>query len=84
MPSPPSEGWKSPKRPLKQPQQSTGQMALRGAAKIVLDRRNLARLRCAMLDDLKNYRVPDAFQLIEASVAYDIFWIGLIVACIVL
>ncbi len=33
--------------------------------------------------DLKHYRAPDAFQLFEASVAYDIFWIGLIVmACI--
>ena len=34
--------------------------------------------------DLKNYRAPDAFRIIEASVAYDLFWIGLIVACIVL
>ena len=33
--------------------------------------------------DLKNYSA-DAFQLIEPGLAYDLFWIGLIVACIVL
>jgi len=35
-----------------------------------------------VIDDLKNYRA-DAFQLIEPGLAYDIFWLLLIVACLV-
>ena len=34
-------------------------------------------------DDLKDFHA-DAFQLIEPGLAYDLFWIGLIVACILL
>ena len=35
-------------------------------------------------DDLKNYRAPRTFEFIEPGLAYDLFWIGLIVACILL
>lgn len=37
-----------------------------------------------MTDDLKNFRAPDSFQLLEESEAAHIFWILLIVAAIVL
>ena len=36
-----------------------------------------------MIDDLRHFRAPRTFDL-DAGLAYDLFWIGLIVACIVL
>ena len=39
-----------------------------------------------MIDDLRHYRAADlgAFQIVEQSLAYDAFWLTLIVAAIVL
>ena len=39
----------------------------------------------AMLpQDLKNYTAPDAFQIMEPSLAFDLFWLAIIVACFIL
>ena len=34
--------------------------------------------------DLKNYRAPDAFSLVEPSLAFDLFWLTIIALCFIL
>ena len=34
--------------------------------------------------DLKNFKAPDAFSIMEPSLAFDLFWVGIIVLCFVL
>ena len=36
-----------------------------------------------MIDDLLKFRAPRTFDM-DPGLAYDLFWIGLIVACILL
>lgn len=37
-----------------------------------------------MIDDLRHFRAPDAFQFLEPRLAYDLFWVGLIILAIIL